>query len=140
MKIQTIFVIALYVPLFAIGQNSNKRWDFDDRDTAKAELIFVNTNRIDDLLEKQKRINSNTISVYRIQIYSGHRNGSKEAQERFNEIYPKDKAETSYEQPYFKTKVNAFRTRLDAERTLKNYKKYFKNAFIFEEHISIDKL
>lgn len=135
-----LFAFALCIPLFALSQNESENKQFIDRDTTKAKLVYVNTSRVDDLLEKQKRINANTVSVFRIQIYSGNRNGSTEAQERFNEIYPEDKAETSYEQPYFKTKVNVFRTRLDAERTLKNYKKYFKNAFIFEEVIPIDKL
>jgi len=135
-----LFAFTLCIPLFALSHNESKNKQYIDQDSTKAKLVYVNTSRVDDLLEKQKRINSNTVSVFRIQIYSGNRNGSKEAQEHFNEIYPEDKAETSYEQPYFKTKVNVFRTRLDAERTLKNYKKYFKNAFIFEEVIPIDDL
>ena len=48
--------------------------------------------------------------------------------------------ETSYEQPYFKTKANAIRSRIEAEKILKTYKKHFKNAFIFEEDIEINKL
>ena len=85
-------------------------------------------------------MNPNSVNVFRIQIYSGNRNGSMVEKERFEKIYPNISVETSYEQPYFKTKVDVFRSRLDAERTLKVYQKHFKNAFIFKENLSIDKL
>lgn len=140
MKFKALFVFTFFIAEVIFAQNFKKKPAINDQNIIKSEVNFVNSTRIDDLLEKQKRINTNTVSVYRVQIYSGHRNGSKEAQERFNEIFPEFKAETSYEQPYFKTKVNAFRTRLEAEKTLKRYKRYFKDAFIFEEIISIDKL
>ena len=55
-------------------------------------------------------------------------------------LYANVLVETSYEQPYFKTKVDALRSRIDAEKILKSYKKHFKNAFIFVEEIEINKL
>jgi hypothetical protein len=140
MMIKPFFVLAFCLHVSSMGQNTQKNWPVEMHDSLESVLNYVNTNRVDDLLEKQKRNNTNTVRVYRVQIYSWNRNGSKQAQERFNEIYPNLKAETSYEQPYFKTKVDAFRTRLIAEKTLKKYKKHFKDAFIFEEYISIDKL
>jgi len=142
MKIKHIFRCAFAISIGAFAQNSDSKWDYNDTDTEskKAELTFINTNRIEDLLDKKKRMNTNTIKAFRIQIYSGNRNGSTEAKNRFNKLYPEVLVETSYEQPYFKTKVNAFRSHLDAEKTLKDYKKHFKNAFIFEETIAIDKL
>ena len=100
----------------------------------------MNTNRIDDLLIKKKRISPSKITVYRIQLYSGNRSGSNEVKNRFKKLFPNELVETSYEQPYFKTKVNALRSRLDAEKKLNIYKKYFKNSFIFEEEIRLDKL
>jgi len=143
MKIKHILRCAFIISIGSFAQNSDSEWDYnEDADTGskKAELTFINTNRIEDLLDKKKRMNTNTIKAFRIQIYSGNRNGSTGSRDRFNKLYPEILVETSYEQPYFKTKVNAFRSRLDAERTLKDYKKHFKNAFIFEEAIAIDKL
>ena len=142
MKIKHIFRCAFAISIGAFAQNSDSKWDYNDTDTEskKEELTFINTNRIEDLLDKKKRMNTNTIKAFRIQIYSGTRTGSNESKNRFNKLYPEVLVETSYEQPYFKTKVNAFRVRLEAEQTLKNYKKHFKNAFIFEETIAINKL
>lgn len=144
MKIKHILLSAYTISIGAYAQNYGTGWDYnEDADSAglkKTELTFINTDRVDDLLEKKKRINTNTVKAFRIQLYSGNRNGSTEAKKRFHKLHPTVLVETSYEQPYFKTKVNAFRSRLEAERTLKAYKKHFKNAFIFEETIAIDKL
>lgn len=129
--------------LFA--QDSDSDWDYNeqaDTSTKVSEVQYINTDRVDDLLNKKKRIDSNTNSVnaFRIQIYSGSRSGSTEAKNKFTRLFPNTLIETSYEQPYFKTKVNAFRTRIEAERALKIYKKNFKSAFIYEEKVSINKL
>ena len=138
-----IFTCTFLLCLSAFGQNYLPKLDYLDVDSIKAEkaqLNYVNTSRVDDLLDKKKRMNPNSVNVYRIQIYSGNRKGSIIEKERFEKFYPNITVETSYEQPYFKTKVDVFRSRLDAERTLKVYQKHFKNAFIFQENLSIDKL
>ena len=143
MKIKHILLCAYTLSVGAYAQDYDTSWDYNEEaDTAlkKTEVTFVNTNRIDDLLEKKKRINTNTVKAFRTQIYSGNRNGSTDTKNRFNKLYPEVLVETSYEQPYFKTKVNAFRSRLEAQRILKTYKKHFQSAFIFEEMITIDKL
>ena len=81
-----------------------------------------------------------TVTAFRIQIYSGSRNGSTNAKNKFSKLFPNTLIETSYEQPYFKTKVSAFRTRLEAQKSLRLYKVSFRSAFIYEEKITIDKL
>ena len=138
-----LLLIFITISIGAFGQEYNSEWDYDEESynkEEKASLNFINAERIDDLLIKKKRRNSNKVNVFRIQLYSGNRSGSTETKNRFKKLYPNVLAETSYEQPYFKTKVNALRSRLDAEKTLNIYKKHFKNAFIFEEDIDIDKL
>jgi len=143
MNSRYIFICTFLLYLNAFGQNTITRSNDLGEDTTKtykAQLNYVNTGRIDDLLDKKKRMNPNSVNVYRIQIYSGNRKGSIIEKERFEKFYPNITVETSYEQPYFKTKVDVFRSRLDAERTLKVYQKHFKNAFIFQENLSIDKL
>lgn len=144
MKIKHIlFSFFLYSSLFA--QNTKSDWDYNEQSDSSlktAEINFVNCNRIDDLLDKKKRIDTkeNTVRVYRIQIFSGSRKGSTDAKNKFRAHFPEVLIETSYEQPYFKTKVAAFRTRLEAEKALKVYKSHFKSAFIYEEKIAINKL
>ena len=141
MKHFLILLIAISFGAFA--QESNTEWDYNEdggSEEKKASLTFINAERLDDLLIKKKRRSTNKVRVFRIQLYSGNRSGSSEVKNRFKKLYPNILVETSYEQPYFKTKVNALKSRLDAEKTLKTYKKHFKNAFIFEEDIEIHKL
>ena len=136
-------ILLISISFGAFAQESNTEWDYNEdggSEENKASLTFINTERLDDLLIKKKRRSTNKVRVFRIQLYSGNRSGSSEVKNRFKKLYPNILVETSYEQPYFKTKVNALKSRLDAEKTLKTYKKHFKNAFIFEEDIEIHKL
>ena len=138
-----LLLLFITISIGAFAQEYNSEWDYDEESynkEEKASLNFINAERIDDLLIKKKRRSSNKVNVFRIQLYSGNRSGSTETKNRFKKLYPNVLVETSYEQPYFKTKVNALRSRLDAEKTLNIYKKHFKNAFIFEEDIDINKL
>ena len=136
-------ILLITISIGAFAQESNIEWDYNEdggNQENKASLTFINAERLDDLLIKKKRRSTNKVRVFRIQLYSGNRSGSSEVKNRFKKLHPNILVETSYEQPYFKTKVNALKSRLDAEKTLKTYKKHFKNAFIFEEDIEIHKL
>ena len=138
-----LLLLFITISIGAFAQEYNSEWDYDEESYSKEEkasLNFINAERIDDLLIKKKRRSSNKVNVFRIQLYSGNRSSSTETKNRFKKLYPNILVESSYEQPYFKTKVNALRSRLDAEKTLNIYKKHFKNAFIFEEDIDVNKL
>ena len=138
-----LLIILIVISFGAYAQGTNSEWDYDEEnfnEEVKGSLNFINAERVDDLLIKKKRRSSNKVNVFRIQLYSGNRSSSSETKNRFKKLFPNVLVETSYEQPYFKTKVDALRSRIDAEKTLKIYKKYFKNAFIFEEEVEINKL
>ena len=138
-----LLILLITISVGAFAQKTNSEWDYDEESNSEkvnVSLNFINSQRVDDLLIKKKRRSSNKVNVFRIQLYSGNRIGSTEAKSRFKKLYPNVLVDTSYEQPYLKTKVNALRSRIDAERTLITYKKHFKNSFIFEEEIMIDKL
>lgn len=142
-KMKHLLALLITVYFSAFAQETNLEWENYSESynkEANAGLNFINTERIDDLLIKKKRSNSNKVKVFRIQLYSGNRIGSSETKNRFKKLYPNILVENSYEQPYFKTKVDAIRSRIEAEKILKTYKKNFKNAFIFEEEVEIDKL
>ena len=138
-----LLILLISISNNAFAQETNSEWDYDEEsfnEEVKASLNFINAERVDDLLIKKKRRSSNKVKLFRIQLYSGNRSRSSETKNRFKKLYPNILVETSYEQPYFKTKANAIRSRIEAEKVLKTYKKHFKNAFIFEEYIEIDKL
>ena len=138
-----LLILLISISNNAFAQETNSEWDYDEEsfnEEVKASLNFINAERVDDLLIKKKRRSSNKVKLFRIQLYSGNRSRSSETKNRFKKLYPNILVETSYEQPYFKTKANAIRSRIEAEKILKTYKKHFKNAFIFEQDIQINKL
>jgi len=140
-----IFILYLFslITSLTFGQEPINKWDYNELANTKIKegaVTFMNTSRIDDLLNKRKRLNTNKIKVFRIQLYSGGRDTSSEIRNKFQRAYPNVIAETSYEQPYFKTKVGVFKSRLVAEKKLHLYKSTFPEAYIFQELISIDKL
>ena len=141
MKIKTLLLSTFIMSINSFAQN----WEYnEDSEMPKTrlEVKYINTQKVDDLLEKKRRIYSNQrlVKAFRIQIYSGSRTGSSESLNKFKSKFPSVLVETSYEQPYFKTKVAAFRTRIEAERALITYKKQFIGAFIFEEKVILTKL
>ena len=136
-------VYTLLISISLVAQNKDNYWGENEEGNTnieKSALRFFNTTRVDDLLDKKKRNSSNKIKVFRIQLYSStNRSGAIKIKTRFKKLYPKTLVETSYEQPYFKTKVGAYLSHLDAKKKLKDYKKNFNDAFIFEEFITIEK-
>lgn len=139
MKINLLSFFIIILCIKSSAQNFDSDYKILE-DSSRNVLNFVNSFRVDDLLNKQKRSAEKKIRVYRIQLFSGQRSGSNQTKIMFKRLYPEIIVENSYEQPYFKTKVGAFRTRISAEKKLIEFKNYFKSAFIFEEDISIDKL
>ena len=139
MKFNLLLFFIIIISIESTAQNFDSDYEILE-DTSENVLNFVNTFRVDDLLSKKKRSAEKKIRAYRIQLFSGLRSGSNQTKIIFKKLYPEIIVENSYEQPYFKTKVGAFRTRMSAEKKLIEFKKYFKSAFIFEEDIAIDKL
>ncbi|GAA3601706.1 hypothetical protein GCM10022396_18910 [Flavivirga amylovorans] len=103
--------------------------------SAQEGKITINQDKnIIALLDFKKRTNKNVDNPtrYKIQIYSGNRYGSQEAQKEFRNSFTNWNPTIKYESPNFKTWVGNFRTRLEADRALKKVKKKFPHAFIFK--------
>ncbi len=95
----------------------------------------VNINqdqKIDKLLELKKSINKEDSDRYKIQIYSGNRSSAQKAKEKFLSKYTNWNPSMVFETPNYKIWAGNFRTRLEADRALKQIKKNFFGAFIFK--------
>jgi hypothetical protein len=74
---------------------------------------------------------------YRVQIYFGsNRQAAYNAQAKFNEEYPEYRTYISYSEPNFKVHAGDFRTRLEAEKFLKEISSAYTSLFIFSEKIN----
>jgi len=98
------------------------------------ELQIDKDKKIDALLELKKEANLDDTSSkkYKIQIYSGSRNGAESNESNYKLKFSKWKSSHVYETPNHKIWIGNFRTRLEADRALVEIKKTFENAFIFK--------
>lgn len=100
----------------------------------EGNVIINQDNRITDLLELKKKMNRNETDSrrYKIQVYSGNRNGAQNAQKDFSETFGDWRPVMHYETPNFKVWAGNFNTRMEADRALKRIKRKFPSAFIFK--------
>ena len=82
------------------------------------------------LLEFKKDLN--TVDLYKIQVYQGHRSGAEEAKSKFASLYDEWPISMEYETPNYKIWVGNFRSRLEADKALIKIKKDYSSAFIFK--------
>lgn len=76
------------------------------------------------------------VKGYRIQIFSGsNRQEAYSEQARFMSSYPAIRTYISYLQPNYKIRVGDFRTRMEAEKMMKQLKPRFKTLFIITERV-----
>lgn len=131
--------LSLHACLFLQGQvsYSGQKGDvFSELQQSNgAEVHVFQDEKIETLFLKniRKKNSSSQIPGYRIRIYSNlgqsAREGSLDAESKFNEEYPDIPVYRMYEAPYFKVYVGDFRTKIEAHRFLKKVRKLFSDAF-----------
>lgn len=97
--------------------------------------MSINQNdKIVKLLDTKKEMNKdeNATDRFKIQIYSGNRTTAEECLTKYNNQFDQWKATLVYETPNYKIWVGSYRTRLEADRTLREIKKEYQNGFIFK--------
>ena len=102
---------------------------------AQQGSVSVNQDKkIATLLDLRKDMNKNDSDSdrYKIQIYNGNRAGANAALEEFNSKFDNWEPTILYEPPNFKTWAGNFRTKIEADRALKEIKQKFSSAFILK--------
>jgi len=99
---------------------------------AQQGQVTVNQSKeIDELIDIRKDLNKKSYN-FKIQVYSGSREGALNARSEFAKSFSAWYASTEFETPNYKIWVGNFKTRLEADRALLKIKKKFPNAFIFK--------
>jgi hypothetical protein len=110
----------------------------------RGKVEVIKDPLIDTLIARRPTLNKfNNISGeesamgYRVQIFFGsNRQAAYNAQAKFNEEYPEYRTYITYSEPNFKVHAGDFRTRLEAEKLLKEVSSEFSGLFIFSEKIN----
>lgn len=112
--------------------------------TGTDTLTWVSRNpKLDKVMNKLKEINEKkqTMPGYRIQVYFGpQRSKANEVRALFNTHYPDIPATVTYSQPNFKVRAGDFRTRLEAQKHLRDVVLNFPAAFVVPDEIRLPPL
>jgi hypothetical protein len=112
----------------------------------QGETNIIRDDRVDALLDKHVQINQefNGLTGYRIQIFfdsgSNAKNKANNERRRFMTLFSQTKAYVTFDAPNFKVRVGNFRTRLDAEKFLREIQKHFEMAYVVPSKIELPTL
>lgn len=109
----------------------------DHQNHKRMNVVIEGDPRIEQLIETYDALKkeNNKVSVYRVQVFSGERDNATKALKHFEKNHFEHYSNIIYDQPNFKVKVGAFRTKQDAERFIKTLDKAYNSAFILTEEI-----
>jgi hypothetical protein len=130
-----IFLLAIFFPSQDLLAQK-----YVTQPNADSSVTITKDSRVDDLIKKQKEINQQkqTIPGYRVQIYFGAiRQKATELKNEFSALHPEVASYLTYKQPNFKVRVGDFRTRLEAQKFLKNIQGQYATSFIVTDDIKL---
>ncbi len=95
-----------------------------------SQEIKTEQEHIKNLIAKKRAFNSENGYGFRIQLYNGFETESKKIKSKFELDFPEIKTYLIYQSPEWKIQIGLFRTRLEADKALLNYKKKFSGAIV----------
>jgi hypothetical protein len=136
-----LFFFSIQSATYVLGQNNGT-----NALKLKNGIEIIQDSRIDTLLKKQIALNEarQLIDGYRIQIHlasgANSRKSANDAKALFISKFPETDSYIIHQAPNFKVRVGDFRSKLEANRYLKEIRKDFPSAFIVRDEINLPKL
>lgn len=106
------------------------------------EIKVIQDPRIDSLLQMHIKLNEKNphIEGWRINIFFESGNNSKkmavDAKAKFVQSYADVPCYVVFQEPYYKVRVGDYRTKMEAEKLLKELVPEYPNAFVVEDEIN----
>ncbi len=93
-----------------------------------------NDSKFDSILKIKKRVDKKIFdeNYYSIQVFSGAFNMGDSIAKYVNEKYLGDSIYFYFETPNYKIRIGKYKSKIEAEKKLKEIKKEFKSAFVFK--------
>ncbi len=92
--------------------------------------------KINQLLQEKRKAGSGIFvnDKYKIQIYSGEQSKAKTELENFKKNYKNFDATLNFQQPNYKVWVGSFKSKIEAEKALVNFKKKYPNCILINNN------
>ena len=93
-----------------------------------------NDSKFDSILKIKKRVDKKIFdeNYYSIQVFSGVYRLGDSISKYVNEKYLGDSIYFYFETPNYKVRIGKYKSKIEAEKKLKEIKKEFKSAFVFK--------
>tara|TARA_B110000003_G_scaffold267739_2_gene296358 strand:- start:6150 stop:6518 length:369 start_codon:yes stop_codon:yes gene_type:complete len=85
---------------------------------------------VEELISKKRIFNKQFGFGFRIQLYNGFELEAKKIKTKFMEDFPEIKSFIFYSQPEWKIQVGFYKTKLEADRSILNFKKKYPSAIV----------
>ena len=140
-SIRAISAWMLLLSMFFLTVNSSAQ--------IRGQVEVVKDSRIDSIIAHRLiasksplgKIGNSSGYGYRVQFFiSPNRNDIYAKQAAFNEMYPDLRTYIIYQEPNYKLKAGDFRTRLEAQKLMRDIRPQFPTLFIISEKINLPKL
>lgn len=107
----------------------------------KGKVIIEGDERINNLLNKQTKLNKSKdgVSGYRIQLKNtSSQKDANALRARFNSAFPNLKSYLNYDTPYYKIRVGDYLTKMESQKDLNEIRKAYSGAYLVPCHIQIN--
>ena len=91
----------------------------------KSDTILVN-----ELISKKRSFNKEFSYGFRIQLYTGFEVEARKISAKFKLDFPDTKTHLIYRQPEWKIQVGFYKTKIEADRGLLNFKRKYQSAIV----------
>ncbi len=112
----------------------------------EGNIKIIQDSRIDTLLSKHIELNEEYAQIdgWRINIFFEAGNYSKrlavEAKSQFVNRHSDVSCYLIFQEPYYKVRIGDYRTKMEAEKFLKEIEREYPNAFVIKDNINYPKL
>jgi len=131
--------------LFSVQSHAQELVSMGGDSTSKSgKLLVIYDSGVENLIERYKKSNyaNQGIDGFRVQIFTGAGNDSKEKAERalqeFSSTFPDFVGYLTYQQPNFKVRCGDFRSKSEARKLMKKISYQYPGAYIVKDNIKVD--
>ena len=102
-------------------------------------ISIQSSKKIKEIITKKKAYNKNLkkINGFKIQLFYGEEKNAYQIRDKFSSMFPDIKVEIKHANPDWKVWAGAYKTKLEADRAIKEIKDAQFNAFVFATEIKI---
>lgn len=98
--------------------------------TLQSKAQIVKNEKVTDLIKKKRDFNKENGIGFRIQLTNGFETSIKKTNSLFKIEYPTIKTYILFESPDWKVQVGNYKTRLEADKALNQFKKKFPESIV----------